>query len=62
MELLSVPKGGYINDKRRMEYAFDNELGEQIKGMSEDQMQKFRLEKFVEFQGKVEGVHARCRR
>ena len=48
-------KGGYINDKRRMEYAFDNELGEQIKGMSEDQMQKFRLEKFVEFQGKVEG-------
>ena len=48
-------KGGYMNDKRRMEYSFDNEIGEQIKGMSEEQMQEFRTsKKFREFQGNLE--------
>lgn len=48
-------KGGYMNDKRRMEFSFDNEIGEQIKGMSEDQMQEFRTgKKFREFQGNLE--------
>ena len=58
MELLAGAegKGGYMNDKRRMEYSFDNEIGNMIKGMSEEQMQKFRStdKRFKDFQGKVE--------
>jgi hypothetical protein len=57
MELLTGAegKGGYMNDKRRMEYAFDNKIGEQIKGLSEEQMQEFRTgRKFREFQGELE--------
>lgn len=58
MELIAGAegKGGYMNDKRRMEYAFDNEIGNMIKGMSEEQMQKFRStdKRFREFQGKIE--------
>ena len=57
MELLTGAggKGGYMNDKRRMEYAFANKIGEQIKGLSEEQMQEFRTgRKFREFQGELE--------
>jgi hypothetical protein len=57
MELLAGKsgKGGYMNDKRRMEYIFDNEIGNAIKGMSEEEMQKFRdTAEFKAFQGKVE--------
>ena len=48
-------KGGYMGDKRRMEQAFDNDIGEIVKNLSEKELAAFKTtEEYKAFLGRVE--------